>query len=214
MGIQLWGAFGGFRKKTGALVGKWLNGQNVISAIPHPSEKAPSVGQLNARAKFKLLVTWLSWVSPVVRVGFQNAREEKQSGFNAAFAYNYQNAISGVGPAYVIDYDEVLLAKGRLSNGYNLAMATTEDAQLDFSWTAYVANGLGAPTDLATVVVYNPVKAEFTVAVGAAPRSALSFDMSVPSMWSGDTVYPWVFFVSADGKLNSDSKFQGSVVVQ
>jgi len=214
MGIQLWGAFGGFQKKTGPLVGRWRDGQNVITAIPHPSQEPASEGQLNYRAKFKLVVSWLSWMTPIVRVGFQNAHEEKRTAFNAAFMYNYENAITGTTAAnFTIDYSKVVVAKGNLSNASDPVMATTVDAQLDFSWDALIANGVGAVTDKATFVVYNPSKQLFVTAVGAAPRSALTYDMGLPSSFSGDTVYVWMFMVAADGKTNSSSFNFGSTVV-
>jgi hypothetical protein len=214
MGIQKWGAFGGFQKKTGALVGKWVKGQNVISAIPHATEIPPTESQLLVRNKFGTLVKWLGWVSPILRVGFQNAHEEKQSAFNAAFVYNYHHALILTGGIPTIDYAKVMLANGRLSNGYMLTLAVTEDAQLNLSWGAGIANGIGAPTDKLTIAVYNPAKQEFTSIVGGPLRSALSYDMELPGNWSGDTVYPYVFFVSADGKLNSNSLYLGATVVQ
>lgn len=214
MGIQLWGAFGGFRKKTGALIGKWLNGQNVITPLPHPSEAPPTASQLLVRNKFALVVKWQSWISPIIRVGWQNAHEEKQTAFNAAFAYNYRNAVVLNAGTPELDYSKIMLAKGRLSNGFMVTLATTTDAQLDFSWGATIENKIGGPTDLLTVVVYNPAKDRYATAVDAAPRSALSYDMAVPANWGGDIVYPWVFFVSADGKLNSTSEFLAPTEVQ
>ncbi|HMI01777.1 MAG TPA: DUF6266 family protein [Pedobacter sp.] len=214
MGIQIWGAFGGFQKKAGALVGRWVNGQNVISAIPHPSDEPPSEAQLNYRAKFRLVVTWLSWISPIIKVGFQNAHEERQSAFNAAFVYNYKNAISGTTAAnFTIDYPEVLYSKGRLSGPYFPVLATTVDAQLDISWLATIANGIGAPTDLATFVVYNPSKQQFVTVIGAAARSLLSYDMTLPADFSGDNCHVYMSFVSASGKVTSNSAYLGATVV-
>jgi len=215
MGIQVWGLLGGFQKKVGPAVGHWTNGQNVVTALPHPSDNPPTVPQLNARAKFGLIVSFLSWISPLIRVGFQNAHKEKQSAFNAAFVYNYKNAVTGTTAAnFTIDYPELMYSKGRLGLSYLASMATTLDAQLDFSWLATIANGVGAPTDLATFVVYNPSKQLFVTAVGAAPRSALSYDMVLPSTFSTDNVHVYMSFVSADGKMASDSIYMGATVVQ
>jgi len=214
MGIQKWGAFGGFQKKTGALVGKWVNGQNVISAVPHASENPPTEGQLLSRQRFRLLIKWQALISPILRVGFQNAHDERQSAFNAAFMYNYRNALAMSMDVPTLDFAKIMLGSGRLSNGYMMALATTEDAQLDFSWGAGIANGIGAATDKLTIVVYNPAKQEFASMVGAVARSVLSYDMELPANWSGDTVHPYVFFVSLNGKVNSNSLYLGSTVVQ
>ena len=213
MGIQIWGAFGGFQRKTGALVGRWINGQNVISAVPHPSQEPPSTAQLNQRAKFRLLVLFQSWISPIIRTGFQNAHEEKQSAFNAAFRYNYRYAITGTAPNFVIDYPNFVYSKGRLSGAYNAEVETTVVAELKFNWAASLGTGIGGPTDMATVVVYNPLKDVFATMANAAPRSALTYTLLLPGDFSGDTVQCYISFVSADGKLASDSLFVAATEV-
>jgi len=215
MGRAIWGTSGGFQGKNGANVGRWVGGQNVVGPLPHPSLKPPSVPQLNQRAKFGLMVTFLSWISPILRIGFQNDHKEKQSAFNAAFVYNFRNAITGTSAAnYTIDYPELLFSRGRWSKPDDLAMATTEDAQLDFTWGPYFLKDYGAATDEAMFVVYNPTKEAFVTNVGVVVRSALSFDMALPSGFSGDTVYVYMSFVSASGRMVSDSVYVGSTVVQ
>ncbi|MES2454933.1 MAG: DUF6266 family protein [Bacteroidota bacterium] len=215
MGRAIWGTSGGFQGKNGANIGRWVGGQNVVGPLPHPSLTPPSVPQLNQRAKFGLMITFLSWISPIIRVGFQNEHKEKQSAFNAAFVYNFRNAILGSSAAnYTIDYPELLLSKGKLSKPDSAAMATTEDAQLDLTWTAYFQVGYGAATDKATFVVYNPAKGDFVTRVGAVVRSALSYDFVLPVSFSGDMVHVYMSFVSESGRVVSDSVYVGSTVVQ
>lgn len=211
MGIQHWGAFGGFQKKTGALVGHWTNGQNVITAIPHPSQNPPTVPQLNMRAKFKTIVDFSRRLTSLIRVGYQNSHKEKQSAFNAAFVDNYAKAITGVAPNYTVDYPKFKYSKGHLSIAYNADVASTALVPLKFNWLAYLNTGTGGPTDLATIVVYNPTKDQMVTQVNAAPRSALTYAMTVPADFSGDSVHTWISFVSADGKMASDSFYVGEL---
>ena len=213
MGIQVWGLLGGFQNKVGPAVGHYTNGQNVVTAMPHPSQKPPSLGQLTQRLRFKTVVSFLGWITPIIRVGFENERKEKQSAFNAAFAYNYANALSGTYPNFVMDYPEMMYSRGRLSGPYTPEMETTVVAELTFNWLGNIKNGLGAPTDMATFVVYNPLKDEFETMVNAAPRSALTYTMLLPADYSGDTVQVYMSFVSADGKMTSNSKFLGATAV-
>src|SRR5215217_1099945 len=215
MGRAIWGTSGGFQGKNGANIGRGVGGQNVVGPLPHPSLKPASVPQLNQRAKFGLMVTFLSWISPILRIGFQNDHKEKQNAFNAAFMYNFRNGITGTSAAtYTIDYPNLMFSKGRLSKADSLVMATTVDAQLDFSWGAYVQKDFGAPTDEVIFVVYNPTKGDFVTSVGVVMRSALSFDMALPAGFSGDTVYVYMSLVSASGRMVSDSVYVGAPVVQ
>lgn len=213
MGVQHWGAFGGFQGKAGALVGRWKDGKNVISAIPHPSQTPPTVAQINQRAKFKMLVSFLRRLTPLIRVGFQNAHKENQSEFNAAFVQNYANAIAGVAPNYVIDYPEFMYSKGFLSGAYAAAAVVDTPATIKLSWTAQLDTGEGLPTDMATIVVYNPVKNQFVRLIGAAARSALAFNLTVPPDFAGDACHVWMSMVSANGKLVSDSKYIDEVTI-
>lgn len=215
MGRAIWGTSGGFQGKNGANVGRWVGGQNIVGPLPHPSLTPATVPQLNQRAKFTLMIKFLSWISPILRTGFQNDHKEKQSAFNAAFIYNYRNGITGTSAAnYTIDYPNLMFSVGRLSKPDNLVMATTVDAQLDFSWGPYFQQDFGGPTDQATFVVYNPSKGDFVTRVGVALRSALSYDLVLPANFSQDTVYVYMSFVSASGRVVSDSVFVGSTVVQ
>jgi hypothetical protein len=213
MGKAVWGTSGGFQGKNGGNIGRWRKGDNIVGPLPHPTTIPPTVPLLNSRAKFGLMMRFLGWVSPIIKVGFENERVGNQTAFNVAFSYNYKNAVTGVAPAYTIDYPKLMFSQGRLGYPYDLVMATTEDAQLDFSWTNVVTNGLGGPTDLATFVVYNPAKQLFVSLVGAVARSVLSYDLSLPANFSGDSVYVYMFFVSDNG-LVSNSMYAGTTVVQ
>lgn len=213
MGIQHWGAFGGFQNQTGPLVGHWTNGQNVITAIPHPSQKPATTAQLNMRAKFKTVVSFLRALTGLIRVGYQNAHKENQTAFNAAFMETYANAVVGVAPNYVIDYPKLLYSKGFLSGPYDWEVIIDAVAAVKFAWKANLGTGIGAPTDLATLMAYNDIKKEFVILTSAAPRSALTATLQLPPTFTGDEVYLYISFVSANGKMCSDSVYVGKYPV-
>jgi len=213
MGIQHWGAFGGFQNQTGPLVGHWVNGQNVITAIPHPSQKPATTAQTNQRNKFKLVMAFQSRLTGLVRVGFQNAHEVKQSAFNAAFVYNYQNAVTGVAPNFAIDYSKFTFSKGKLSWPYYLEYLIDTPAVVKFKWQAYLSSGIGSPTDMVTIVLYSPDLDQFVSVVNAVPRSALGFSVTVPFEFSGKELHAWVSMVSADGKTTSNCVHMQDILV-
>lgn len=213
MGIQLWGAFGGFQKKTGALIGRWLKGQNVISAIPHPSKKPPTKAQLNQRAKFGLMVSFLRPISQIIKVGFKDAHVEKQTPWNAAFVYNFRRAITGVAP-FTIDYSKVVYSMGFLSPATEPEVETAAGLTdiITFRWNAFTG-GNGLPTDMATFVVYSPYADRYVCLTNAVPRSALNFELQVPPTFRGQEACCYMSFVSANGKLTSNSTFLGQILV-
>lgn len=213
MGVQHWGAFGGFQGKAGALVGRRKDGKNIVSAIPHPSQKPATLAQVNQRAKFGMLVSFLRRITGLIRVGFQDARDQGQTAFNAAFQENYYKAITGVAPNFTIDYPKLVYSKGLLSVPYNPVALADTPSILKVSWEAYFESDSGSATDLATIVVYNPAKGKFVKMTGAAARSALTFNLTVPPDFAGDDVHLWISMVSADGKMVSDSQYIGEFTI-
>ncbi|WP_256005700.1 MULTISPECIES: DUF6266 family protein [Pedobacter] len=213
MGIQKWGAFGGFRKKAGNLVGRRVNGQNVISQLPHESERPPTEAQLSVRAMFKLVVTFMKWISPLIKVGFQHAGKPKQTPFNAAFRYNFENAVTGMYPNWEVDYPKFMYSVGMLGNSDSASVVADTAEQLDFSWDAVPNTSIGSGTDKATLLVYNPVKDRFVMQADAALRSALQYTMAMPANFGGDLVHVWMSFVSADRKMASNTVYLGEIEI-
>lgn len=213
MGLYKKGILGYFRGKVGTVVGAVINGVHYLRSLPDFGEDNPTQAQLNARLKMALVGSWLKRFKVQIRVGFQSFNKGTTP-FSAAMGYHLKNAVTGVAPSYTIDYTKVVTSVGELDKINSPVMATTEDAQLDFSWLANGSLQLGAASDKLTFMVYNPVKMEFEFSTGVAVRSALSYDMLLPSMWSGDLVHVWLNVVSVNGKLVSDSQYLGSMTVQ
>jgi len=200
--------------RVGNHVGRKVRGKNVISMRPARGNRTPSEAQLATQLKLTLMTGWLKRMGPFIRFGFEDY-DQKMSAWNAAVKYNLNNAVTGVSPSFTIDYAEVLFSRGNLAEATDAALATTVDAQLDFSWSAVVpATFKGGPADQLVLIVYNPSKQAWAVSVGDAVRSDLSYDLAVPALWSGDTVYPYLSFLSADQKDVSTSQFQLATVVQ
>jgi hypothetical protein len=206
------GPFSGFTGRTGSLVGYRKFGKWVMAAVKATASREPSLLQSYAIIRFTMMVEWLSWASDFIDIGFQNYATE-MSPMNAAVKYNLDKAVTGIAPAYTIDYPKVLLSRGRLAQANQLVVATTVDAQLDFSWAANIGTWKGAATDDAAFIVYNPSKQLFVMSIGVVTRAALSFDMPLPSEFSGDNVHVYMAFVSEDGKSVSTSVYVDAIVI-
>ena len=57
MGKAIWGTSGGFQGKNGANVDRWLDGQNIVGPLPHPSHTPATTAQINQRIKFALVTS-------------------------------------------------------------------------------------------------------------------------------------------------------------
>lgn len=214
MGFLKGGPFYHMTGKVGNNVGRVVNGKNVFMMAPASGNRTPTAAQLVIQQKLILMTGWLSEVSEFIRIGFDH-ENSGGSAWNAAVGYNIRKAITGVSPNFTIDYPKVLFSDGKLAKAKNMVLAVTEDAQLDFSWTAAIPSmKAGAGTDELVLIVYNPSKQEWEVSAGAATRAALSYDLMLSADWSGDSVYVWTSFMSADGKVVSTTQYVGTYVVQ
>jgi len=214
MGFLKGGPFYHLTGRVGNNVGRVVDGKNVFTMAPASGNRTPSMAQLVIQQKLGLVTPWLSDMSEFIRIGFEN-HPSGMSAWNAAVSYNLLHAVTGAAPNFSINYPMVRFSVGKLPKARNMAMATTQDAQLDFSWLATVPDlTKGLPTDKLVLVVYNPAKQEWELSVGAAMRSSLSYDMMLPVDWSGDNVQVWTSFISADDELVSTTVSLGASVVQ
>lgn len=212
MGIQDKGAFGGFRNKTGPLVGHIVNGQNVITSIPAKSSKPPTQKQLDQRRKFGMVTSFLSWMSGLIDSGFQE-REQRQSPMNKAVQYNLLNAVTGISPDYTIDLARLKFSVGKCPLPPSTTAEVLAGGKINFIWGASLPSKYGKDTDVVSLMVYNAEKDRFVILQNAAGRSELSFTLQLPADYVGDSVHCYMNLVSATGHVVSNSEYLGELIV-
>lgn len=180
---------------------------------PVTSSKPPTEAQMVQRARFTLVSQFLSPLNDLQQIGFQ-AYSSELTPFNAAFAANIDDAITGTYPTLTIDYTKVIIGKGRLLAPPPVTLATTVDARLDLTWINNASVDSTNGTDRLTILAYSPLKQEYVKQVSAAARSVGSYDLAVPTIWAGNTVHVWVYFVRVSGKISSNSQYVGSLEIQ
>jgi len=215
MGIIRQGILGGFRNKTGSVVGAYWRKLDVIRGLPRKSSKAPTEAQLNQQFKFGMITGFLSWLRNLIDVGFKSVTGSSASPMNYAVAYHLKNAITGVAPNFTIDYPKVMFSKGRLELPEGVDVTSEPGTELVFSWLP------GGPddkyldaTDQLSILVYNPVLDRFIKLSNAAVRSAGTYTLNVPPTFATHEVYCYISFNSIKTKLLvSNSLYLGRVMV-
>lgn len=161
MGILRQGVLGGFRKKTGTVVGASHRGQDIIRGLPRISKKTPSKGQLDQRTKFGLVIKFLSRIGHLINPGFA-AAAGITSAINEAVDYHLNNAIKGTSPNFSLDLTKLKFSSGRLLTVDDLLVESTTPGKLKFIWTHDSQDSSEVDsTDLLTVLAYNPAKGRF-----------------------------------------------------
>ncbi len=221
MGILRLGIFGGFRKKTGPIVGRRVNGQDIITGHHHTSTKKPTKKQVEINDKFRLLTTFLNPIAPLVNMGFKYIVRGKRP-LNAAYTYNYDHAFVQEDDHFLINYPKMVYSRGSVETPYGVQAVLesflqessgSEVRNIRFSWSPQGQSAYCQYTDLATFLVYNPVKMEAVTVINAIDRYALSYAVELPPDFEGDMVHCYMNFASANGKVMGDSVYAGAIEV-
>ena len=105
-----------------------------------------------------------------------------------------------------IDYAKVKVSKGNLHMAANARMRYISLVRLTISWKNSIV-GKAKDTDIAHLVYYNVSKNTIVIENTAAQRINGIIDFKVAKGTMGDDVHCWLFFVSEDGKLRSESSY-------
>jgi hypothetical protein len=210
MGIIRQGILGGFRNKTGSVVGAYWRNRDVIRALPRVSNKPPTQAQLYQRFKFGMVTGFLARIGSIIDLGFGSGNGAT-SPMNEAVSYHLREAITGVAPNFTIDYTKLKMNSGKLLLAESIEIVSDTAAQLEFNWLNIAPDGkYKDATDVANLMVYNPVKDSLVILTGAAPRSGLTYILQLPGDYSGDEVHAYISFSSViNKKLVSRSFYIG-----
>ena len=214
MGIIRQGILGGFRKKTGSVVGAYWRTLDTIRGLPRKSGKAPTEAQLLQQSRFGIVTQALSWISPLIDVGFK-AKAKIKTPMNLAVEYHLENALHEVAGELAFDYTQLRFSQGPLSPATLVDVISPALAKIKFSWAIEGNNHKHQDiTDMVSVMAYNPVKRRYVMMLGVVPRSALTYTLDVPAAWSGDMVMCYYSLSSVKTKkLVSDSEYLGTIPV-
>lgn len=214
MGLIRQGILGGFRKKTGTVVGAFWRKLDVIRALPRSSGKAPTQAQLNQQMKFGLVTGFLSNMSSLLDEGFKVANSISTP-MNLAVSYHLKEAITGVEPNFEIDFAKVKFSNGKLDLPMEILVNAIAGGSIELTWPHTEEDDKFIDgTDLLNVLVYNPVKQKFVKLKTAVTRSLMTFVVALPSNFVGDEVHVYASFGSVRQKLlQSNSLYVGPVTI-
>ncbi|MEP7109656.1 MAG: DUF6266 family protein [Ferruginibacter sp.] len=211
MGTYIKGVLGGFQGTIGTVVGSTWKGIDYMKSRSRNSSKARSQKQLVQQAKFSLLINFVSTISKLLLVGFKDSAI-KMTGINSAFAYNYDNAITGSYPAFSLDYSKVLVSKGQLHNAGNPVATAVGNGSVKIDWIDNSGIAMANATDKSMIVVYCRDLNQAVYTIAGADRSTATDTINAGN-FTGKTVETWVAFISADEADVATSIYTGQLTV-
>ncbi|MBE7177766.1 MAG: hypothetical protein INR69_15275 [Mucilaginibacter polytrichastri] len=211
MGTITKGILGGFSGKVGTVIGGRWKGIDYMRSVASRRRDAQTLPQLEQRARFRLMLSFLQPIFGLLMVGFRTFALRK-TGINAAMSYNLKNAIAGEYPLYSIAYNQVLISRGDLTGAVNASVTSLSSGELSFSWIDNSGIGKAKGSDRVILLAYCAALKASIYTTGSGLRSAMELSFDVAD-FAGETVQTWIGFISADGKSVSDSVFVGQVSV-
>ena len=203
------GILGGVSGKVANVVGSRWKGIDYIRAKPQSVANPRTLLQVNQRTKFALVLRFLQPNLNFIKIGYKNYAVKK-SQFNSAMSYILNNAITGVSPAFEIDYSMALLSRGNLAGALNPVFDLPTPGQVQFSWDDNSAEGNALATDKVMVVAFNPLKGESVYLTEGAARADLSQTVIIPNSYSGDELHMFISFMNFEETQLSNSIYIGS----
>lgn len=215
MGTLRPGQAGLVNGKVGELVvSKWKK-KIVTRSAPGKATKPGSALQLDQRLRFSLVSSFIARVAGAINVGFQSCNP-KMTPVNAAIRFHLDKLILGSYPDYVIDYTKVKLtipnSLNRLADGLKVTIAIEDAALLRISWIKdYRPNYLTKSTDQAYLLCYNAGTDKSYFFNRIAIRADITTKLALPDSFKNNQVHGYLFFVSANGKLVSNTHYLGMI---
>jgi len=213
------GMLGPISGRIGNVVGGSWNGIDYLRSMPAEVRQPGSESQTNQRLKFKTVSNFISPMREVIAIGFK-AYAVRMTAMNAAFAYNYKNALLENSGEYSIDYPNALISRGVLNGAETPEVVSSGAGVLALSWADNSDSGAAAATDTLFYAVFNHNRQTAVYQLNAANRSDSGISVNVPAAWAGDTVHCYLGFISVSTLLGSsrrislsDSTYAGSLVV-
>lgn len=209
MGILRKGIFDGLEGTTGLLLGRRVNGKNVISSARHKTSKPATEAQKAHLRNFALVMGLLKGFKELIGLGFKDKTGKKNS-FNRAFKYNFNRVLTGCAPDYCLDFSKLVYSRGLLV-GPNCATISLDSSVVLVSWLDDLQNRFNQYTDKATFAVYSPDKGFAFVYKDCAIRADLGCSLPLPDHLQAELLHVYMNFVSADGKVLGDSVYLGTI---
>jgi hypothetical protein len=204
---------GAFIGTVGPVTGFIRNGKNILRTSTSSIKDRGSALQLAQREKINVC---LPFVKAFSGSGFLNksfpAYGHGGTGYNRAVSALMSRALAGSYPEIELNYQEVLISKGRLPEAQGARIVKKTNNILQFSFTDNSTVGMASPVDTIILVAYAPdlQQAIFTLNTGL--RKDKKATLNVAAL-KGHAVETWIGFLSKDAEDASDSVYTGRVVV-
>jgi hypothetical protein len=205
--------------KVGTVIIKQWRGIETVQSLPHwkKGKRICSDDQIEQQVLFKSLSQFLNHSQSAIRLGFQLPKKAEMTPMNAALSYHLLNTVTGTFENWSIDYNKVKFSRPihRIDNGWNIQFGVDEASVLQVTWELNpFPEKTTLNSDQAVIVYHSQRLARMRLATANTPRSAMVFKLPVVLTLEADEINCWAYFISADKKRVSETKYLGTISIQ
>lgn len=184
------------------------------------AEDKLSVKQIENRALFKAMMRFFSALraNNLLFNAFQLRPKEINTKVSAAVSYHLTHAIVGEYPDYAVDLSKLKFSRPlrSIENGHQVKY-TFESQYAKITWELNPFREKNTQlTDRAVVFFYicaEDLGEMLMKKDNGTERRALSYELRLPTSWIGEVLHSWIYFISEDGKLVSETEYLGALTI-
>ncbi|GGG98485.1 hypothetical protein GCM10007415_37590 [Parapedobacter pyrenivorans] len=200
------GVNGSFSGRVGNVIGYQWRGINVMRALPRKSNKPRSEKQLANEMRMKLAMSFLSPLSGLIAVGYQQAADGlPMTPFNIALSYHKKHAIGGEYPDLYFDYSKAIISTGALTPAEALAAEWTDEG-LAVSWHASPQDGNLVNSQNTTIIWCLATNEKWDIRTSGITRGMGRYLFPLPQDVIGADVHVYLAFNKALSSEMSESR--------
>lgn len=198
------------KKPLGEFVDKVENKvKDTTNTLPPKQNRVATPAQLIQRAKFKLIIGFMSPLQSITRKYF-GENEDPKVRISKSISYQLKEAIDEKDGVLELNYSKIVITKGVLFPVL-VRKSIIKNNQLKLTWVANSGDGLSKATDRVTVIMYSQRKSLFYIVDGEANRGDEVLIATIPNGWLARDNSVWLYFVDADNKHCSTSIYLGKL---
>jgi hypothetical protein len=202
---------GAFTGTIGPVTGYVRNGHNLLRSSKSSARVTRTPLQLAQREKTRICNAFTSAFSGT---GFLNksfpAYGHGGTGYNRTTSALMSRALAGVYPDLGLNYEQVLISKGRLPGAEKAKAVLKPKSIIQFSFANNSTDGIASGEDTVILVAYAPELQQAICTLYGGFRKDGKASLNVAS-FKGNAVESWIGFLSKDEADASDSAWAGRV---
>lgn len=204
--------------KVGPLVMSTWKGISTVKTLPTRKHSTkPSAKQVQENTNFNIIMEFLWAVLKIINIGFQMPRNAKMTPLNMATSYHMLHAIAGDQNESRIDLAKIKFSYPIKSTqcAWNAAVFAEEGRIIKVTWKLNpFPLKCTQLNDRAIFILYDSDLNFFQeVLPGDVERQTLIFTTVISKKCVGHEWFVYMFMISADGKMVSETDYLGMVKV-